>query len=214
MDYKNKYLKYFEKNKQMGGSIQEELYNALLACNDSGTCNEKLIEELSGKGADILARRSPTGDIVLYEVLQELHNRGIPLKKIMLDAIAIPLSAYLRQSNFNSFEQKINQRSSPYTIPILSLAISIALNNKELDEDELVKGLIGFHADINATYEPTKNTPLMQAVYQQKVSICKILIKAGANKGLTNSDGDTAFALATKLAARNHEYNDLLQYLH
>jgi len=212
MNYKNKYLKYLEKNKQMGGSVQEQLYNALLECINPETCNKKLIFELSKRGADILEKRSMIHDnILLYEVLQELRNRGIPFKisfpKGMYDALAIPLSAYLRPNNISSVERKINQRLSPYTIPILSVAIS-------LRDDELVQGLIGFHADINAIYEPSKNTPLMQAVYQNNVSICKILVKAGANKQLTDSSGNTAFAIATRLAAQNPEFNNLLQYLH
>ena len=207
MNYKNKYLKYFEKNKQMGGSVHDELYYALIECNNpAAPCNTGLLYKLGERGADIFEKRILTGNIVLYDVLQELHNRGNPLTAGMFNALAIPLSAYLRPENRSLIVQKINQRSSEYTVPILSLAVAIG-------DDELVRELIKWGADIDATYKPDNKTPLMQAVHQNDVHSCYILVKAGARKDLRDSDGKTAFAIATRLAAQNPAFNNLLQHL-
>lgn len=240
MNYQNKYLKYIEKNKQLGGSLQNDLYFALLACNNPATCNEARIEELSQQNADILSPRFPGSNIVLYDVMQELHNRGRPLIPEMYDALAIPLSGYLRPENRDIEVQRINQRSE-YSIPIVSVAVA-------MNEDELLRGLIRSGADIHATYAPMHDSPpLMQAIYQNKENMCRILIDAGANINYQNKDGqtiqmrmaidgnipalkllrklrgldntirnnrgETVFAIVARLAASNPAYNQLLPLL-
>jgi ankyrin repeat protein len=56
--------------------------------------------------------------------------------------------------------------------------------------------LVSKNADVNSQSK-FKWTPLMQACTRGHLSVCSLLIAAGANLDLTNSDGSTALEIAT-----------------
>ena len=67
-----------------------------------------------------------------------------------------------------------------------------------------------YEIDINMK-APNGNTPLMESASEGNIDICKFLLKNGADKALTNSEGKTALNLAIDAQERNKELEELLQ---
>lgn len=103
--------------------------------------------------------------------------------------------------------ERAGGRYNPHRGRMKSISVAAAKGNVAMAKYFLKNG-----ADPNATYSPRcafyEGPPLLAAVKQRRSKVIEMLLEAGANQNVTNSEGESAIQ-----AAQLRGYDDILDLL-
>lgn len=192
------------------------LEDKLVAAINAGNIKDVKIE-LSKETFKKSAKKDQT-----YEqyVKERLNNNMDNLKRSPL-----MWASFTNQSNIKNTKKKESKRL--YIVKYL-LDNGADCNKKDINGwtalfwaswsgmDEIASLIIDKCSNINDATSK-KWTPLMAAALKGNVDVVKLLLKKGADKSLKNSDGKTAFDIATANKViyfeRAEEYNEIIPFL-
>ena len=195
MDFRDKFNKYNEKLRQLGGLSEQVLAQMLfIAMKDLSI---PLMNACMKREAHVFLRMAD-GKTVLFNYLMHMTIPGIVNHSNQCDGNNQPID----NSGITNCQMNVIAHSlSPFVFPgnkhlinmnqpsVLFLAIM-------LKSPELVKYLIPYGADVNARNQ-NNMTSLMLAADNNLLDICQVLINSGADKRLVDDQGRTAFQIAT-----------------
>lgn len=167
----------------------------MIVCQAFSGMETELIELLLSNGADVNA-------------VNKLGNGKTPL--------LYALSNSLYKHNFDTIDTLLSNGAkadvvdalgyNTLTISLLPLKVSRLL--MDIKPDEKYPGRLP--ADINAKNNRNGETPLMHAVFNNDEDFINELLTRGANKNVTNNEGDTAYLIACRLS----RYPDVVKQLY